>query len=207
MRKAGKKTQEPEVEDISQQFCKGAMEIMMGFYRTEEACETPKMPRAKPQSSNRQEKLQPFSSRVVDLKLKRLRDKNNQINSDRITELPDLAAQCADSVGAEIDNIPELFSVEQANRDIVPRHIAAEQKREREEQEKKAALHARNIIDWDESRRQQQARLRKAKEEGVNRAKKRAERMLNAVTENDRPNRYYQMSSASSRADYYRKRV
>lgn len=201
-----KREQPVQDTDITKSFLKSALEQMFAFYVESDDVTVSKVPRVK-RTENAQdvkkETNQSFQSRLVDLRVRKAMDKAQERNSKKTSEVPDVIKNVETHTNDEEDNIPEIFQTEPAERAEVPRYVSASKKQE-EMNQNVSNFRGRNMINWEKSRQEFGRRLQKSKMDGINRAKRRMERLQASARENDPSVRYYPNSTTSScQSAYY----
>ena len=191
--------------DITKSFCKSALELMFSYYAPSDGTQVSKIPRVKgtQEAPAKKETNQSFQSRLVDLRLRRAIDKMQETNAKKLAQAPKVIEK-VEAREQDEDNIPEIFQSEPTERAEVPRYVTSSKRQEEEIKEKVANFRGRNIINWEKSKQEFGRRLEKSKKDGIERARRRMERMQASGRENDPSIRYYPNSTTSScQSAYY----
>lgn len=183
-------------ETLSQIFCLNAIQMMYSMYFTQDNIQMQNYPNFE-ESSVKETKFA-FQSRVVDLKLRRYSERSHEIQEKFIESLQESNDNNANQKEEENNknNIDDAFVEPPAPRPAKYKYLAlATQK------EKSIPKNTVKGLDFKKIAKEQRIRLSNAREKGINRAKRRAEKMRNiphTEESNDKNvEKYYQRSENS----------
>lgn len=191
--KRGEKAKPAPPADINKEFCQRFLSLMVSFYDEPSMNPIITFPQTVSDPEAKEETYQPFQSRVIDLRLRRMQDKLEefQINqNEKIENNLNKIDKKQQELHPELD---DLFAPETVQRSSVPYHVQAQQK-----DAERNAWHMRNRknkpIDYQEVEREYKQRLVQSKQTGEARAKQRVERIRNNL-----PNKEFYVSKITQR--------
>lgn len=185
--------------DAAEELCKGTLQLLLAQYVGADPGEIVRLMNIDC-GGKAVDSSKPFQSRVCELKVKRIRDTQREIENAKVAEVPSLIAnmQSQESDGGDIS---AMFRVEAATRPDVPRHISlqiADSEAAKSRRRPKGIESAKENAAFSK-------RAAKARKVGIERAKGRVLRLNQDKDHENAPENdpYYQRGGSTS-GDYYR---
>lgn len=199
-----------ESVNVEEEFCTRAFSLLASFYETPSITEIVTFPPVKKSSEAAPEKKIAFSSNLADLRLKRAQAKQlercDSINESIATRIEEMAEIFKTST-VDLDDV---FLPEQASRSDLPIYLRNQQKDERMEYEKSMRKTQYRPMEMAEIQKEYSQRLETAKQKGVDRAQKRADRFKSHIagqTTHFTPSKFHDDTSLRAQAIEKRKTI